>query len=276
MVYYLTQFYFPAICGDAQNVVSSVPVWKSGTSLPSYALTSIAFQVYSKVEITRHNWAHVTPGQEPIVVVFGMTGFRPLPSNHLDYSTGWVVQGNKGFSHGTISISKRVFIEERLLSLLARVNALTTLIPTTPDVFQAFQSVKLQPWAEHEQRKDRPSKWELQPLDNDGSLKYLWEHCEEWSYNLKGNSNMMSAAHGISCESADPAYHYVAYFCDLSTHSYLTLSAGITRNFVELPTAVKQGALRIKISGRVELRLSLQTTQLYTCVSSAHSAHPYS
>ncbi|KAI0712230.1 hypothetical protein C8Q76DRAFT_845437 [Earliella scabrosa] len=241
VVYYLTQHYFFAICKDAQNVVSSVPVWKSGTSLPSYALTSVAFQVYSKVEITRHNWAHVTAGMEPIVVVFGMTGFRALPSNHLDYSTGWIVQGNKGFSHGTISIAKRVFIEERLLNLLSRVNALTTLIPATPDGMQAFHGLKLQPWAEHEKRKDRPSKWELQPSDTDGSLKYMWEHCEEWRYNLKGNSNMMSAAHGISC---------------------------ITRNYVELPTAVKQGALRIKISGQVELSLSLQTTQLYTASSS--------
>lgn len=34
--------------------------------------------------------------------------------------------------------------------------------------------------------------------------------------------------------------------------------AGITRNYVELPTAVKQGALHIKISGKVELSLSLQ------------------
>ncbi|KAI0754908.1 hypothetical protein C8Q80DRAFT_1094717 [Daedaleopsis nitida] len=241
VVYYLTQFYFPAICDDAQNVISSMPMWKSGSSLPSYALTTIAFQVYSKVEITRHNWAHVTAGMEPIVVVFGMTGFRPLPSKHLDYSTAWIVQGNKGFSHGTISISKRVFIEERLLNLLSRVNALTTMIPTTPDAFQAFHGVKLQPWAEHEKRKDRPSKWELQPTDGDGTLKYLWEHSEEWRYNLKGNSNMMSAAQGISC---------------------------VTRNYVELPTAVKQGALRIRISGKVELSLTLQTEQLYTAKSS--------
>lgn len=33
---------------------------------------------------------------------------------------------------------------------------------------------------------------------------------------------------------------------------------GVTRNYVELPTAVKQGALHIKISGKVELSLTLQ------------------
>lgn len=201
VVYYLSNHYFPAICKEAQNVVSSVPVWKTGDSLPSYALTDVAFHVYSRIEVSRYNWAHVPSGSEPIIVVFGMSGFRPLPSQRLDYSTAWIVQGNKGFSHGTMSISKRVFLEERLLTLLSRINALTTLIPSTPDVFQAFHSIKLRPWAEHDQRKDHPSKWELQPSDGDGCLKYLWEHCEEWRYNLKGSSDMMSAAHGVSCTS---------------------------------------------------------------------------
>ena len=137
---------------------------------------------------------------EPIVVVVGTTGFRALPSKQLDFSTGWIVQGNKGFSHGTISISKRVFIEERLLNLLSRINGLTTLIPSAPDMSQAFQDLSLKPWADHELRKDRPSKWELQPSDGDGYLKYLWEHSEEWMYKLRGNSNMMSATNGISCK----------------------------------------------------------------------------
>ena len=199
IVRYLTKYYFPTVCRDGFNVISSVPVWKTGRSLPSYALTDVAFHVYSKVEITRHNWTHVVPGMEPIVVVLGTTGFRKLPSRQLDFSTGWIVQGNKGFSHGTIGISKRVFIEERLLSLLSRVNGLTTLIPSSPDMSQAFQGLSLKPWAEHELRKDRPSKWELQASDGDGYLKYLWEHCEEWTYKLRGNSNMMSATQGISC-----------------------------------------------------------------------------
>ncbi|KAM5533454.1 hypothetical protein V8D89_012892 [Ganoderma adspersum] len=241
IVHYITKHYFPAVCKEGLNVISSIPVWKSGKSLPSYALTGVAFDVYSKVEITRHNWTHVTPGTEPIIVVLGITGFRKLPSRNLDFSTGWVVQSNKGFSHGTISISKRVFIEERLLHLLERINGLTTVIPSTPDMLQGFKGLSLKSWAEHEQRKDRPSKWKLQPSDGDGYLKYLWEHSEEWTYKLRGNSNMMSAIQGISC---------------------------ITRNYVELPTAVKQGAMHIKISGNVTLNLTLQTTQQYTASAS--------
>ncbi|EIW59592.1 uncharacterized protein TRAVEDRAFT_122355 [Trametes versicolor FP-101664 SS1] len=232
VVFYLTQHYFPALCKDGMNVITSIPVWKEGhRSLPSYALTDVTFHVYSKVEITRHNWTQVTPGQEPIIVVLGTTGGRPLPSPELEFSTGWIVHANRGFSHGTIGIARRVFIEERLLTLLSNVNSYTTMIPVLLDPSQGFHGLSLKKWSEHDQRKDRPSKWELLPSDGEGCLKYLWEHCEEWRYKLRGNSNLMSSTQGISC---------------------------VTRNYVELPTAVKQGALHIKISGKVELSLTLQ------------------
>ncbi|EIW59593.1 uncharacterized protein TRAVEDRAFT_121066 [Trametes versicolor FP-101664 SS1] len=244
VVWYLTQHYFPALCKEGMNVLSSIPIWKTaGLSLPSYALTSVAFHVYSRVEVARHNWAHVTPGQEPIVVVLGTTGYRPLPAAHLEWSTGWVVHANRGFSHGTLSIARRVFLEERLLALLSGVNAHTTLIPLMLDPLRGFYGVSLRTWAGHEQRKDRPSKWELQPAGGDGCLRYMWEHCEEWRYKMAGSGDMMNATQGMSC---------------------------ITRNFVELPTAVKQGALHIKVSGKVELSLALQTmnSKSYTATSS--------
>ncbi|KAH9854755.1 hypothetical protein C2E23DRAFT_726184 [Lenzites betulinus] len=232
VIYYLTQHYFLQLCAEGMSVISSVPVWKTGNSLPSYALTSVAFHVYTRVEVARHNWAHVPAGMEPIVVVLGMTGFRPLPAAQLEFSTCWIVQANRGFSHGTLSIARRVFIEERLLALLSNVNALTTLIPLMVDPLLGFHGVRLKKWAEHEQRKDRPSKWQLQQSE-EGCLKYIWEHCEEWRYKTEGSGDMMNATHGISC---------------------------ITRNYVELPTAVKQGAMHIKVGGKVELSLALQTT----------------
>ncbi|CDO76097.1 hypothetical protein BN946_scf184649.g23 [Trametes cinnabarina] len=229
LVWYLTEHYFCEIRKEGLNVIFSIPVFKASPS--SYALTSMLFHVYSKVEVTRYNWTHIPAGMEPVIVILGTTGSRPLPADHLEYSTGWVVQANRGFSHGTIGISRRAFIEERLLRLLSNVNALTTLIPIMIDPLKGFHGVSLKKWAEHEQRKDRPSNWRLIPSDGSGYLKYLWEHCEEWRYKLSGNGEI-DASQGISC---------------------------VTRNYVELPTAVKHGALHIKVSGRVELGLSLQT-----------------
>lgn len=205
VVWYLTQHYFPALCKEGMNILSSIPIWKTaGLSLPSYALTSVAFHVYSRVEVVRHNWAHVTPGQEPIVVVLGTTGYRALPAARLEWSTGWVVHANRGFSHGTLSIARRVFLEERLLALLSGVNANTTLIPLMLDPLRGFYGVSLQTWASHEQRKDRPSKWELQPAGGDGCLRYMWEHCEEWRYKMAGSGDMMNATQGMSCEYLSP------------------------------------------------------------------------
>lgn len=205
VIWYLTEKYFPSLRSEGLNIITSIPVWKpdlvANQSLPSYALTDVTFHVYSKVEVTRHNWTQVTPGQEPIIVVLGTTGWRSLPATQLEFSTGWIVHANRGFSHGTIGIARRVFIEERLLGLLSGVNANTTMIPVLIDPTQGFRGLTLKKWAEHDQRKDRPSKWELQPSEGEGCLKYLWEHCEEWRYKLRGNSNMMSSTQGISCAS---------------------------------------------------------------------------
>ncbi|KAI0335832.1 hypothetical protein GY45DRAFT_1239802 [Cubamyces sp. BRFM 1775] len=244
VIWYITQQYFPALCKDGLNIISSTPVWRSGTSLPSYALTDVTFHVYSRAEITRYNWAQVSANMEPIIVVLGTTGGRELPSQRLEYSTNWIVQANKGFSHGTISIAQRVFIEQRLLQLLANVNAQTTLIPVMFNPMLGFHGVSIKRWAEHDQRKDRPSKWHIVPSEGADCLKYLWEHCEEWQYKLSG-SGELDAARGIYC---------------------------ITRNYVELPTAVKDGALRIQVSGRVDLRLSFQTadTKLTQASSSVY------
>ena len=45
VIHYLTQQYFPAICNDGQHILSSIPVWKSVKTAPSYALTSVGFHV---------------------------------------------------------------------------------------------------------------------------------------------------------------------------------------------------------------------------------------
>lgn len=260
IIHHIKWNYFPALCEDALHVISSVPVWTGNHhSLPSsYAWTSVAFQVYSKVEITRYNWTHIGEEMEPSLVLLGATRNRPLVSTTLDYSTRWIVQGEAGFSHGTVSISKRVFIEERLLGLLSCVNEYTTLIPTESHGVSAFQGLKLVSWKHHEERKDRPSKWERQPSDGDDSLKYLWNHRETWTHGLSGNSDILSAESSFQCKSMTMSVR-------ISPETHDTCS-GVTKNYLELPTAVKQGALCIKISGSVEFDMSLRTTQTYTCV----------
>ncbi|OSD07148.1 hypothetical protein PYCCODRAFT_1358933 [Trametes coccinea BRFM310] len=230
-IWYLKLQYFRAIREQSLHVLSSIPVFKSGNSLPSYALTSVTFQVYSNKPVTSRNWMHVPAKIEPILVILGMSGWRPLPADRLEYSTNWVVQPQRGgASHGTIGISHRIFTQDRLFHLLSTLNALTTLIPVVFNPLLGFHGVNLKTWAEHEQRKDRPSDWQLVSPATADHTKYLWEHSEEWRYKLSGNGEI-DATQTISC---------------------------VTRNHVELPRIVKNGALHIKVGGRVDLSLTLQ------------------
>ncbi|KAH9933125.1 uncharacterized protein BXZ73DRAFT_101094 [Epithele typhae] len=197
-IHYITQHYFPALCKHAFHVLTSVPVWKADATLPSsYALTSVDFQVYSSTPVTRKNWAHVSAGHEPVLVIFGMTAHRPPPAHHLDWSAYWVVHAEaaRSFSHGTLSIARRVFMDERVLTLLARVNVLTTLVPSA----RMRSSSPTQEVA---------GEWVIQPLADDGTLQYLWQHNERWQYDSRGNANPTNTSRGVSC---------------------------VTRNYVELP-----------------------------------------
>ncbi|KAL7279894.1 hypothetical protein ACG7TL_006303 [Trametes sanguinea] len=230
-IWYLKLQYFRAIREQSLHVISSIPIYKSGNFLPSYALTSVTFQVYSNKPVTSRDWMHIPAKIEPILVILGMSGSRPLPADRLEYSTNWVVQTQRGgVSHGTIGISHRIFTQDRLFHLLSTLNALTTLIPVVFNPLLGFHGVNLKTWAEHEQRKDRPSDWQLVSAANADHAKYLWEHSEEWRYKLSGNGEI-DATQTISC---------------------------ITQNHVELPKTIKHGALHIKVGGRVDLSLTLQ------------------
>ncbi|KAH9941695.1 uncharacterized protein BXZ73DRAFT_98086 [Epithele typhae] len=117
-------------------------------------------------------------------------------------------------------------MDERVLALLARVNVLTTLVPHRADALEQpeFRGFQLAPWARHEQRKQWPTEW-------------------RWQYDSRGNANPTNTSRGVSYE--------------------FTLGIGVTRNYVELPTVIKQGALSIRIGGQVQLSISLQDSKSY-------------
>ncbi|EED84148.1 predicted protein [Postia placenta Mad-698-R] len=127
--HYVEKQYLPHLVHSGLHIIHTVPVWTSGPaeSLPSCALTSFTFHVYSKTEITRHSWAH--GALEPVIIVLGMTKYRELPSMHLEYSANWDIRVTKGVSHGTVCVSRSAFMETRLLRLLEQVNSLTTVVP---------------------------------------------------------------------------------------------------------------------------------------------------
>ncbi|OSD05189.1 hypothetical protein PYCCODRAFT_1443501 [Trametes coccinea BRFM310] len=219
------QQYLPAISKHGLNVLLSVPVFKPGPFLPSYALTSIAFQVYSRDEVTRFNWMEVTAGMEPIVVILGMTGSQPLPPTpRLQYSTNWIAR--KGFSHGTICISYAAF-RERVLSLLAKVNAQTSFIPiVNNESADFFGSMVLRAWENSDRHKNLPATF--QPPDANHKA-YHFEHTEKRVMSFGGDAEI-DADQKIFCT---------------------------TENFAELPTTLEQGDLTIRVHGSTRLAFSV-------------------
>ncbi|PCH38353.1 hypothetical protein WOLCODRAFT_115316 [Wolfiporia cocos MD-104 SS10] len=231
VVHYLKNHYFPHLASQGVNILHTVPVYKAGLALPSYALTSIAWHVYSKAEITRHTWSQVSAVAEPAIVIVGVTGSRTLPATRLEYSANWVVRVSKTISYGTVSIARSVFMEERLLKLLSRVNSLTTIIPLFSGIDNGVWKLELTTWAEHDWRKGSACNWK--PLaEANGVKKYIWQHRDGWSYEHEGTGDVANGTYSVSC---------------------------LTRNFIELPNASRQRSLDIKIWGEVELEMSFSS-----------------
>ncbi|KZT11520.1 uncharacterized protein LAESUDRAFT_274940 [Laetiporus sulphureus 93-53] len=230
VVHYIGRYYFPYLAHGGLNILHTVPVWKHGLDIPSFALTSVSFHVYSKEVIHRHNWAQHSYVTEPIIVVLGMTKGRPLPQERLDFSTNWVVRVSKGASYGTVCLSRKAFMEERLLQLLTNVNALTTIIPVFTGVEEGVWKLDLTTWALHTYKKKQVCKWQLDS-EADGYMRYIWQFRDGWKYEHEGGE-VPNGTYAVSCS---------------------------TRNFVELPSAARGRSMEIRIWGEVELKMSFSS-----------------
>ncbi|CCM02877.1 uncharacterized protein FIBRA_04991 [Fibroporia radiculosa] len=228
-VHYLKSHYLPYLAHWGLHIIHTVPIWTFGSTLPSCALTSVAFHVYSKLTITRQNWAHVSTAQEPVIAILGMSSFRPLPSTQLEYSADWVVRATKGISYGTVCVSRAAFMEQRLLHLLARVNALTTVVPKFSGIHNGVWKLELTTWAKHEWKSSEDCKWVAVPAEHDGFSKYAWQHRDCWKYEHEGSGDVANGTYAVSC---------------------------LTRNYVELPRGSRTKSLDIKVWGEVEVEMT--------------------
>ncbi|KAH9910984.1 hypothetical protein B0H21DRAFT_714389 [Amylocystis lapponica] len=131
-----------------------------------------------------------------------------------------------------VAVSRRIFLNEKLLDVLARINGLTTLIPLFPSADNGFGELRLTTWAEHENRKNSLARWELVSGNNDGGAKYMWEHLDGWTYQHQDTSEIPDGSYSVLCT---------------------------TRNYVELPRAARYTALEIRIWGEVDLEITFET-----------------
>ncbi|KAF8884778.1 hypothetical protein BD779DRAFT_1535264 [Infundibulicybe gibba] len=159
----------------------------------------------------RHNCRHVSQ-HDIVLVLLGMTGFRPFPSGRLEYYTEWLAR-KKAITHGTVSLSRKVFLEECLLPLLAQVNAATTItipffsnrgtsgfVPLFTDHEGNEWGPALTTWTNNT-RRPHGCDWERSSgVESDYEWNhYEWNHTDKWSYEHGGSIGDEHGTYTITC-----------------------------------------------------------------------------
>ncbi|CCM05147.1 uncharacterized protein FIBRA_07356 [Fibroporia radiculosa] len=225
--------YLPALHQWGFSILHTIPIWNHGTLPPTYALTQAEFQIYSDVTVTRQNCLQAMSSiMEPVILILGMTGFRPMPSTHLQFSANWVVRVSEGVSSSTLALSREILLDKGLLVLLAQINAVTTIVPVMTHIDdKGVWKPTFTTWAHDPQRTGQRCPWTPERLDVDVSYRYKWEHQVSYTYEHKG-SGVVQGEYSVSC---------------------------ITRNYVELPAAIRSGTMTITVGGEVTLHVTYGT-----------------
>ena len=202
LVTYLQSYYFAQIVASGYHILYSLPIYKAGaTNLPAGALTEVTFQIYSQTQYDRHNWGQVTKATEPVMLILGMTNYRALPAAQLKYSSSWIIRASRGIAYGTVSLSRKTFLDDKLLALLARVNAITTIVTLPFAIERGAWKLQLTTWAQSETRKGSVCKWVLDS-NIGGLLKYKWEHRDSWRYEHEGSTDITNGSYSVDCASS--------------------------------------------------------------------------
>lgn len=120
--------------------------------------------MYAKTTVTHTNYSLLKPGEEPAIVILGMTDPKlELPSRSLRWSANWLF--GYGPSLGTVALSADIFLRGRLLPLLEGINRAATLLPASLDMDGGNWHVELTSWNKKYDsgNKDRLASWEDLP-----------------------------------------------------------------------------------------------------------------
>ncbi|KAI0770368.1 hypothetical protein C8Q74DRAFT_1275033 [Fomes fomentarius] len=229
----MRKIYLPALVDNGFNILASIPIYQVNAHSTFYKLTATAFRTYSAEEIEEIETSQMAGSQSTqILFVFGMTSTSNISNIHrFKPSTQWVVPASAGFSHGTFAISKERFMG-RLHALLARVNALTTLVAEFPAYGSQTGADSVVRWADHSNFRDQQCDWK-RPDGRDGALsnRLEWKYQREWSLHEEGSHVTNRGQHIIFCS---------------------------TENELQMPDINKlsNGSLEINMSGTIRLRIS--------------------
>lgn len=218
-VVHYTRKYLASLSQNCHNIIYSVPVVEG--SLGAFSLTSVDFQIVSHTVRTITN-AHLIK-VSPVILVTGMIDHRPLPKVSLTWHDAWVAPK----SYGTLVLSREIFLDSRLLPILANINAKTTVLPRFPNPDEDEFSVHLCTLEKHPYRRYKKIDWKLSHSPRPGFREYEYHHRDEWSYEHSGTFSEVGA-YAVRCD---------------------------TRNKLAIPVSYHPGLLEIVLHGETELTL---------------------
>jgi hypothetical protein len=187
------------------HVIHSIPVFTHEQQGLPYALSDFTFQIHTDSEVTRQTLKSRANYNEPVIIILGTVYSYSIPAIKLNYSPSWIARIARLSQCGAVTISKDIFLRNRVLDLLSQVNAATTMIPRFDGVRGDNWSLDLIPWLQDTNRKNQATPFCLtRDVVKEGILHYDWKHHERWIYEVLADGySRTQATHSytVSCMS---------------------------------------------------------------------------
>ena len=221
LLFHIMTSYFHTMMEHGLHVIATVPVYKYSPQSPSfYKFTRMSFvtSAFDEATIAAKSEGKTTTRVEQILFVLGMTGEKVLPPNSVfKPSRRWIAHTSSSSSHGTFAINRFIF-RDRLFALLARVNAVTTLVPVSPSYSMKTDENLVQQWALHPDFKDRECEWKpIETGDGLDAQTYGWKYSRDWHLHEEGTL-LRKGEYLVSCA---PRFVYVWRTLCISNYIHL-------------------------------------------------------
>ena len=206
---YIKTVYFPSLVARDAHIIATIPIYHPEARPAFYRFTDMTYRTYTvETELaTLTEDEDTVKRSDQILFVLGMTSNHPLPPiSTFSPSKRWILRGR--FSHGLFAISRSTFLS-RLHSLLARVNAVTTLVSVSPSSRAKARGNVVQLWDKHPDRKKEPCTWRpVSGKDDASATEFEWKYSQDWRLQEEGTLANMNRALAIHCTSP---YDWVAH-----------------------------------------------------------------
>jgi len=251
LVHYFTHHYFAAFKRAHHHVLYTFPLFdKDAHAHHKHSVTSVKFQIIPFVAREGY-WVEGIFGKQRaifdrnMIVFFGMMDHRHMPKGFLPPGTNWVCGVGGEVPHGTVCLSKRTFLDARILKKLEVINKETTIFASMGSVERGEWKPELTTWKKHAVKQNLPCHFVPGKATSE-SLEYHWHNRDQWTYIHDGDLNG-NGLYKVNCT---------------------------TNNTVFVPTTRGKDCV-ITIKGRVDLQLAYEgdgrdwDAEMYTTWSAA-------